>query len=65
MEKESCTLCGQPVKLEGFTQTDSDGIKKFCCGGCLSLFRLIYPHGGTSPINKETANNNTNNEEST
>jgi hypothetical protein len=64
MENETCLLCGQPVKLEGFTQTDASGVKKFCCGGCLSLFQLLYQHSETTPIKKEPTNNS-NNEEST
>lgn len=65
MEKETCALCGQAVKLKGFTQTDINGIKKFCCGACLCLFQLINGSKESNPMAKEpdsnNANNNTNN----
>ena len=63
MENEVCALCGQPVRLEGFSLS-SGAMKKFCCGGCLSLYQLLNQHGETTPKTNEPTNN-TNNEEST
>lgn len=36
-----CELCGQPVEIEGFTLTTSNGVLKFCCAGCLSIYQLL------------------------
>jgi hypothetical protein len=38
---ESCVLCGLPVEITGFFLTTSDGLKKFCCAGCLSIYQLF------------------------
>jgi len=38
-----CELCGQPVKVPGFGLQSSDGVKEFCCAGCLSIFQLLNP----------------------
>ncbi len=40
-DKEACVLCGLPVKITGFSLTTSDGLQKFCCAGCLSIYRLF------------------------
>jgi hypothetical protein len=40
-DKEPCVLCGQPVEITGFTLTTSDGMQKFCCAGCLSIYQLL------------------------
>ncbi|MEC4747669.1 heavy metal translocating P-type ATPase metal-binding domain-containing protein [Methylomicrobium sp. Wu6] len=39
--RESCVLCGQPVEIAGFTLETPDGISKFCCAGCLSIYQLL------------------------
>ena len=39
--RDSCVLCGQPVEIEGFTLETPDGILKFCCAGCLSIYQLL------------------------
>lgn len=40
--KDICALCGQPVKIKGFTLKTTNGeIQNFCCGGCLSIFQLL------------------------
>ncbi|MDD2722499.1 MAG: metal-binding protein [Methylovulum sp.] len=57
MEKETCALCGQPVEIEGFTETDADGIKKFCCAGCLSIFQLLNEISETTTIKNTITNN--------
>jgi hypothetical protein len=55
-EKQACALCNQPVAMAGFSQQDADGVKKFCCAGCLSIFRLLYQHH--EPTTLKTKNNN-------
>jgi hypothetical protein len=40
--KEPCELCGQTVKIKGFTLKSTEGIKKFCCMGCLSIFQILH-----------------------
>ncbi len=39
--KEKCALCGLVVEVEGFSVQTTDGIKLFCCAGCLSVYRLL------------------------
>lgn len=49
-----CDLCGQPVKVPGFElDVAPDGVKKFCCEGCLSIFQLLNPETTTHNNNKE------------
>jgi hypothetical protein len=38
---EPCVLCGQAVEITGFSLTTSDGLQKFCCAGCLSIYQLL------------------------
>ncbi len=40
-DKEPCVLCGQPVEITGFSLTTSNGVQKFCCAGCLSIYQLL------------------------
>lgn len=40
-DKEPCVLCGQPVEITGFSLITSDGMQKFCCAGCLSIYQLL------------------------
>lgn len=40
-DKEPCVLCDQPVEIAGFILTTSDGMQKFCCAGCLSIYQLL------------------------
>ena len=40
-DKEPCVLCGQPVEITGFSLTNNDGMQKFCCAGCLSIYQLF------------------------
>jgi len=37
----SCTLCGLVVEVEGFSAQTDEGLQKFCCAGCLSVYRLL------------------------
>jgi hypothetical protein len=52
--RDLCVLCSQPVEIEGFTLQTSDGILKFCCAGCLSIYQLL---NDTKPISTSTSNN--------
>ncbi|MGZ8190364.1 MAG: heavy metal translocating P-type ATPase metal-binding domain-containing protein [Methylococcaceae bacterium] len=40
--KETCLLCGQPVKIDGFALDTVEGKSKFCCAGCLSIYQLLH-----------------------
>ncbi|MBL6987822.1 MAG: heavy metal translocating P-type ATPase metal-binding domain-containing protein [Gammaproteobacteria bacterium] len=48
-DKEPCVLCGQPVEITGFSLTTSDGLQKFCCAGCLSIYQLFNNEDDTKP----------------
>ncbi|MBL1262515.1 metal-binding protein [Candidatus Methylomicrobium oryzae] len=39
--RDFCVLCGQPVEIEGFTLQTPEGMLKFCCAGCLSIYQLL------------------------
>lgn len=45
MEKNSyfCDHCDQPVEIEGFSCSTDQGVKRFCCEGCLSIYVLLHP----------------------
>lgn len=36
-----CALCGLAVEIEGFNVETDEGLKLFCCAGCLSVYRLL------------------------
>jgi hypothetical protein len=36
-----CVLCGQPVEITGFSMNTGDGLQKFCCAGCMSIYQLL------------------------
>ncbi|WP_305909354.1 metal-binding protein [Methylomarinum sp. Ch1-1] len=38
---EPCALCGEPVVITGFSLTDQNDEKHFCCEGCLCIYRLL------------------------
>lgn len=40
-ENISCALCGLSVEIEGFSVMTHDGLLRFCCAGCLSVYRLF------------------------
>ncbi|PPD32826.1 MAG: metal-binding protein [Methylomonas sp.] len=48
-----CDLCEQPVKVEGFSLVKPNGVKKFCCEGCLRIFQLLDPEQNSTPENLE------------
>lgn len=37
-----CDLCGLPVEVEGFELATVQGVKRFCCEGCLGVFRMLH-----------------------
>jgi hypothetical protein len=39
--ENACTLCGQKAVLKSFTLNTTDGLLKFCCAGCLSIYQLL------------------------
>lgn len=55
--KDTCVLCGQPVEIEGFTIAAPQGLLKFCCAGCLSIYQLLNEDNSKPSINKTTQKN--------
>jgi hypothetical protein len=53
--KVTCTLCGQAVDIEGFTLDDPEGVQKFCCAGCLSIYQLLYTSDSAPAITNTTS----------
>jgi len=39
--KEKCALCGLAIEVKGFNVLTTEGLKLFCCAGCLSVDRLL------------------------
>jgi hypothetical protein len=54
--KKPCDLCGQPVEIEGFTLVTDKGEQLFCCGGCVSIYRLL--HGNVPATNPKSSSHN-------
>jgi hypothetical protein len=48
--QQPCSLCGQPVLVSSFTLTTPDELKKFCCAGCLSIYKLLNEYSLTPSI---------------
>ncbi|WGS84883.1 metal-binding protein [Methylomonas sp. UP202] len=48
-----CALCGQPVKVGGFKLLTGDGLKRFCCEGCRSIFQLLNAEQTITTIPEE------------
>ena len=56
--QNTCTLCGLAVEIEGFSLTTKQGLQRFCCAGCLSIYQLLNDDNmestpTTQPINQE------------
>jgi hypothetical protein len=49
--KITCVLCGQSVEIEGFTLASPQGVLKFCCAGCLCIYRLLATSDSTTSMN--------------
>jgi hypothetical protein len=52
--RDFCVLCGQPVEIEGFTLQTPEGMLKFCCAGCLSIYQLL---NDSNPISTSPSTN--------
>jgi hypothetical protein len=50
-----CALCKQPVDIAGFCLQTGEGIKHFCCEGCLCVYQLLNE---TAPPAKPNNDNN-------
>lgn len=50
-QHDACALCGQAVKIGGFTLAGEEGVQKFCCGGCLSIYQLLEDAKPRPPTN--------------
>jgi hypothetical protein len=54
--RDFCVLCGQPVEISGFTLQTPEGMLKFCCAGCLSIYQLLndsHPVSASTSTNKD------------
>jgi len=51
-----CTLCGQQAVLRSFTLNTPDGLLKFCCAGCLSIYQLLNEYNSTPSIKQPSQN---------
>jgi len=40
-EKKLCDLCGLPVEIPGFELVTTQGLKQFCCEGCMGIFQML------------------------
>lgn len=40
-DQRRCALCGLAVEIDGFSVETTEGLKEFCCAGCLSVYRLL------------------------
>jgi hypothetical protein len=38
---KKCDLCDLDVEVEGFKVDTTEGVKLFCCEGCLSVYSLL------------------------
>ena len=56
--KDICALCGQKVVINGFSLSGKEGVKKFCCQGCLSIYELLNDCTGLTNPNQTLNNNN-------
>lgn len=36
-----CDLCRLPVEVAGFELSTTQGHKRFCCEGCLGIYRML------------------------
>jgi hypothetical protein len=41
-KKRPCDLCSLFVEIEGFSVLTTEGVKKFCCEGCKSIYRMLH-----------------------
>ncbi|BCX81223.1 hypothetical protein MIT9_P0801 [Methylomarinovum caldicuralii] len=41
-EKPSCDLCSLLVEIPDFELKTKDGVKRFCCEGCLGIYRMLH-----------------------
>jgi hypothetical protein len=37
-----CDLCRLPVEATGFELSTVEGEKRFCCEGCLGIYRMLH-----------------------
>jgi hypothetical protein len=40
-QSELCEQCGKKIELSGFELLLEQGMKYFCCEGCLSIYQLV------------------------
>jgi len=54
--KKICDLCGLTVEIQGFSLKNGEDQLAFCCGGCKSIYQLLYMKAQPQKID-ETNNN--------
>jgi endogenous inhibitor of DNA gyrase (YacG/DUF329 family) len=54
-QQENCALCGLTVEIEEFSLATPDGLQKFCCAGCLSIYQLLNDEQITPNDNNKTS----------
>ncbi len=37
-----CDLCRLPVEVDEFHLQTKQGLKRFCCEGCLGIYRMLH-----------------------
>lgn len=41
-QESSCDLCQLPIEATGWQLVTSSGLKRFCCEGCLGIYRMLH-----------------------
>jgi len=41
-DTRGCDLCGLPVEIPDFRLETREGVKQFCCEGCLGIYRMLH-----------------------
>jgi hypothetical protein len=54
-QREHCALCGLVAEVDEFSLATPDGLQKFCCAGCLSIYQLLNDEQATLNNNTETS----------
>jgi len=41
-EQANCDLCCLPVEIPDFELRTKDGVRHFCCEGCMEIYRMLH-----------------------
>lgn len=39
---DPCDLCRLPIEVAGFELSTKEGGKRFCCEGCMGIYRMLH-----------------------